>query len=152
MAAGCATEAFSTTCAVHIRDCEGWWLSGCRSSVAEHWRLKPERCPGFDSRWLPAFFTFLYFRLVTSKFLYFQHEARCSERVSRGMTRIYHIHVHLTEQVVNISKYKCWHNRWFLKNKDGKDLSLAGASKHRSQPLQLDITTRLHVSGRNSLS
>ena len=28
------TEAFSATCAVHIEDCE--WLSGCRSSVAEH--------------------------------------------------------------------------------------------------------------------
>ena len=28
--------------AVHIEDCEGWWLSGCRGSVAEHWRLKPE--------------------------------------------------------------------------------------------------------------
>ena len=27
MAARCATEAFSTTCAVHIEDCEGWWLS-----------------------------------------------------------------------------------------------------------------------------
>ena len=32
---------FSTTCAVHIEDCEGWWLSSCRSSVAEHWWLKP---------------------------------------------------------------------------------------------------------------
>ena len=30
------TEAFSTTCAVHIEDCEGWWLSGCRGSVGEH--------------------------------------------------------------------------------------------------------------------
>ena len=40
---GCqvATEAFSTICAVHIEDCEGWWLSGCRGSVAEHWQLKP---------------------------------------------------------------------------------------------------------------
>ena len=27
---------------VHIQDCEGWWLSGCRDSVAEHWWLKPE--------------------------------------------------------------------------------------------------------------
>ena len=27
---------------IHIQDCEGWWLSGCRSSVAEHWWLKPE--------------------------------------------------------------------------------------------------------------
>ena len=26
---------------VHIEDCEGWWLSGCRSSVAEHWLHKP---------------------------------------------------------------------------------------------------------------
>ena len=34
--------AFSTICAVHIEDCEGWWLSGCRGSVAEHWQLKPE--------------------------------------------------------------------------------------------------------------
>ena len=31
----CATEAFSTTCAVHIEDCECRWLSGCRNSVAE---------------------------------------------------------------------------------------------------------------------
>ena len=42
LAARCATEAFSTTWAVHIEDCEGWWLSGCHGSVVEHWRLKPE--------------------------------------------------------------------------------------------------------------
>ena len=34
VAARCATEVFSTTCAVH-RDCEGWWLSGCHGSVAQ---------------------------------------------------------------------------------------------------------------------
>ena len=45
---------FSPTCAVHIEDCGGWWLSGCCSSVAEHWLHKP-KCPGFDSRQLPAF-------------------------------------------------------------------------------------------------
>ena len=28
--------------AVHIEDCESWWLSGCCGSVAEHWQLKPE--------------------------------------------------------------------------------------------------------------
>ena len=82
--AGCATEAFSTTCAVHIEDCGGWWLSGCCGSVAEHWRLKPE------VSWvrLPAtagFFTFLYFRLITSKFIYFQREARCSEHWEVGI-------------------------------------------------------------------
>ena len=32
---------FSTTCAVYIEDCEVWWLSSCRSSVAEHWLHKP---------------------------------------------------------------------------------------------------------------
>ena len=26
---------------VHIEDCEGWWLSCCFGSVAEHWWLKP---------------------------------------------------------------------------------------------------------------
>ena len=60
---------FSTTCAVHIEDCEGWWLSGCCGSVAEHWQPKPE----VSWVWLPVtagFFTFLYFRLITSKFIY----------------------------------------------------------------------------------
>ena len=54
---------------VHIEDCEAWWLSGCRGSVAEHWRLNPE------VSWvgLPAaagLFNFLCFRLITSKFIY----------------------------------------------------------------------------------
>ena len=31
----------SDVLSVHIEDCEGWWLSGCCGSVAEHWRLKP---------------------------------------------------------------------------------------------------------------
>ena len=26
---------------VYIEDCEGWWFSGCHSSVAEHWLHKP---------------------------------------------------------------------------------------------------------------
>ena len=42
VAARCATEAFRTTCAVYIEDCEGWWLSGCCGSVAEHWPLMAE--------------------------------------------------------------------------------------------------------------
>ena len=32
---GCATEAFSTSCAVHIEDCEDWWLFSWCVSVAE---------------------------------------------------------------------------------------------------------------------
>ena len=35
-----------------------------------------------------TFFTFLYFCLITSEFIYFQREARCSEHV-RHMTRSY---------------------------------------------------------------
>ena len=48
-----------------LEDCEGWWSSGCRGSVAEHWWLKPE----VSWVWLQAvasLFTFLYFRLITS--------------------------------------------------------------------------------------
>ena len=53
------TEAFSTTCRIHIiiEDCEGWWLcvvvvaqwqsTGCKSQV--------QLLHGFDSRQLPAF-------------------------------------------------------------------------------------------------
>ena len=65
---------FSTTCAVHIEDCGGWWLSSCHSSVAEHWLHKPGVLGSIPGGGL---FTFLYFRLITSKFsFYFQHEAR----------------------------------------------------------------------------
>ena len=45
---------FSTTCAVYIEDCEGWWLSSCHSSVADTLTAQT-RCPWLDSRWLPAF-------------------------------------------------------------------------------------------------
>ena len=51
----------------HIEGCEGWWSSGCCGSVAENWWLKPEvswvRLPE-----TATFLTFLYFRLITSKF------------------------------------------------------------------------------------
>ena len=46
---------FSTTYAVYIEDCEGWWLSGCRSSVAEHWQTSWVRFPA-----AARLFTFLY--------------------------------------------------------------------------------------------
>ena len=75
----CAMEAFSTTCAVHTKNCEGWWSSRCRGWVAEHWRLKPD----VSWVWLPAaagLFTFLSFRITTSKFIYFQLETRCFEQ------------------------------------------------------------------------
>ena len=56
-----------------IGDC----LAVVAHPVTEHWWLKPE------VSWvqLPAtvgLFTLLYFRLITSKFIYFQHEARWS--------------------------------------------------------------------------
>ena len=75
-------EAFSTTCVVHIEDCEGLWLSqtGCRGSVAEHWRLKPE-VSWVQPSAAAGLFTFLYFHIITSKFIYFQREARCSEQM-----------------------------------------------------------------------
>ena len=56
--------------------------------MAELWRLKPELS------WvqLPVaagLFTFLYFCLITSKFLYFQHEARCSEHLLAVVTWLF---------------------------------------------------------------
>ena len=55
--------------AVHIEDCEGWWLSCCRGLVAEHWWLKP------GVAWVrllvtAGLFTFFYLHLITSKFIY----------------------------------------------------------------------------------
>ena len=28
-------------CSIYIQNCEAWWLSSCRKSVAEHWLYKP---------------------------------------------------------------------------------------------------------------
>ena len=46
-------------------------IGGCPAVVAQ-WQStggSSQRCPGFDSRRLPAFFTFLYLRLITSNFI-----------------------------------------------------------------------------------
>ena len=46
------------------------WLSGCCGSVAEHWWLKPEVSQlGSTSGDCWLFFTFLYFCIITSKFI-----------------------------------------------------------------------------------
>ena len=49
-----------------------WGVGGCPAVVAQGQSTggSTQRCPGFDSRRLPAFFTFLYFCLITSKFIY----------------------------------------------------------------------------------
>ena len=62
-----------------MEDFKGWWSSGCRGSVVEYWWLKPE------VSWVQllaaaGIFTFLYFHFMTSKFIYFQLEARSSEQ------------------------------------------------------------------------
>ena len=46
---------FSTTCAVYIEGCEDWWLSGWLSGRV---LAAQARCPGFNSRRLPAFSLF----------------------------------------------------------------------------------------------
>ena len=62
---------------LYIEDCEGWWLSGCRGSVAEHWRLKPV------VSWvrLPAAAGLFHFPLFAPHFIYFQLEARYSQHI-----------------------------------------------------------------------
>ena len=42
--------------AVHIEDCEGWWLSSCCSSVTQHWLHKPGVLGP-----ITVLFTFFYF-------------------------------------------------------------------------------------------
>ena len=46
---------------------------GCPAVMAQ-WQStggSSQRCPRFDSRRLPTFFTFFYFHLITSKFIYY---------------------------------------------------------------------------------
>ena len=52
-----------------------------------------QRCPGFDSRRLPAFFTFVYFRLITSKFIYSTLKAALYQYVAldeKSIHKAYH--------------------------------------------------------------
>ena len=78
---GVETEAFSTTCAVYGEDCEGWWLPGGRSLVAEHWQLKPEALGSISGDcWLFTFFSFvpkltnyLHFPIMFKEHLVFLH-------------------------------------------------------------------------------
>ena len=72
MLSGCcsATEAFSTTCAVHIEDCDGWWLSGCHGSV----EALVAQARGVLTAILATagVFIFLSFCLITPKLHYFE--------------------------------------------------------------------------------
>ena len=66
---GCQVWDWGIQYYLHIEDCESWSLPGCRSSVAEHWRLKP------GVSWVrlqttASLLTFLCLRLITSKFLF----------------------------------------------------------------------------------
>ena len=64
-ASGVWLRHFSTTCTVHIEDCDGWWYvvvaqwqnTGCTSQVYLVWFLLTA-----------SLCTFLYFHLITSKF------------------------------------------------------------------------------------
>ena len=64
---------------VHLEDCEGWWLSGCCCSVADQILVVQARSVLGST---PCLFIFLYFHFITSKFLYFQCEAKCSEHLA----------------------------------------------------------------------
>ena len=58
---------FSTTCTVPTKDCKSWWLSGCHSSVAEHWLRKPGVLSLISSDCQPSLFIVLYFAAKKSK-------------------------------------------------------------------------------------
>ena len=61
---------------------------GCPAVVAQ-WRNtggSSQKCPGFDSRRLSPFSLSFFFCLITSKFIYFQREARCSEQIYNRIT------------------------------------------------------------------
>ena len=68
---------FRTTCAVHIENCEGWWLSGCCGSVAEHCLHKPGVLGSIPGNCRPFHFA-LFSHQNSYKTLYFQREARIS--------------------------------------------------------------------------
>ena len=84
-----ATEAFSTTCAVHTEDCEGWWLSGCHSSVAEHqlhkWSvlgLIPSGCQPFHCFYFTSNFKFDHLIIMQTSFFQNKRVGTSRQRVN----------------------------------------------------------------------
>ena len=63
---------FSTTCAVRVENCGGWWLSSCHR-LSGRALAAQARCPEFNSQRLPAFSLSSIF---ASQHLLFQQEAR----------------------------------------------------------------------------
>ena len=66
---------------------------GCPAVVAhDQWQSTGGPSPEVSWVRLPAaagFFTFLYFRLITSKFIHFQREVRCSAQANDFQSRQY---------------------------------------------------------------
>ena len=86
---------------------KGWWLSGCHSSVAEHWRLKPEVSWGSTPDPFHSIFC-----LITSKFLLLRFQlltsiVRC-DQISIMLTSAKYIVIRLL-----------FHDKYSLKNLTG---------------------------------
>ena len=83
-------SSIATTCAVHIEDSEGWWLSGDHRVVVEHWQLKLQdaRTLGFIyvDCWL---LTSLPFHFVTSK-----HFFNCANYKCLASMQLSHMQQH----------------------------------------------------------
>ena len=82
---------FSTICAVYIEGCEGWWLSGCHSSVAKHWLHKPGVLGSIPGGCQPFHFPLL-MPQKTSNLSLFQREARVLSMYTGIYMCTYNVH------------------------------------------------------------
>ena len=79
-------------CAVHIEDCEGWWLSSGLCSVVEHWRLNPRVFSATASiQFFPHTIRHAFIRCFKQSTLY-KHTAKSSDvncRLTPNLTNQY---------------------------------------------------------------
>ena len=88
-------------------------VGGCPAVMAQ-WQStggSSQRCPGFDSQRLLAFFTFLYFRLITSKFIYSLMHLKNYQREinATNMCELHSCTLHLFMQI-SVYILTCAHN------------------------------------------
>ena len=93
-------------------------LSELRSVAVAQWQStggSSQRCPGFDSRWLPAFSLSSIFASYHLKFLYFQQEARCSEQSGKTAHLISACHgTCRSARGQGITRLYIWHTAPFI--------------------------------------
>ena len=94
------------------QDTLAWAASDLLLSYGNRTTTNPHNPLYVLHKWSLGCFAFLYFHLIISKFLYFQHEARCSEHTKPVENSMFRILCSATAIVLTIAQPCSWRGLW----------------------------------------